>query len=372
MPKAPNETEEQLLKDLFNEDDADDRAALDDGIDDDQDDDDSGANEDHQLNGDDSDDNGDREDEGDGLEDIPARRASREPAPQREDNRQQPTRLVDPFDPRVRLKQNTEGSLIAPDGKVIARAGRERTNFERWRAIAQKDRADGIKLAQRVVEIAEGSKELYNQFVMLQQQKSMFAEAGMTAQEQAQMLGIAIAYKKEPLKAIKMMLTNAQLAGVDIKSLGVAGGLDPAMIVNTIKEHIDERLKPVSDASSRTAENQAVMREGQGFFDRNPDARTFAETLPGGPKQLAKILAQAKARAPDLRLDDLWKQLHYEILRNPDVSRALTRVVGKEQQRNLRKQNTRRSRTPSIRGDESFNDIGKSVLADIQNALNRQ
>lgn len=334
---------------------------------------------------DDTDEQPDDNDEPDAGDDAPAdddplakqareARQRREPDEQEQDNRGKgPAQNEDLFHPNAQLKRDKAGNVYH-NGKVIARAGREARNFFGWRKQAVADRQAATNLANRVNELALGARELFARYDQLQKQKTMFDTANMTPQEQTQALALMQAYKKNPIDGIKLMLTQAHMAGVDIKSItGGTGGLDPVALMQQFESKVTELLKPVLAETSERANQNSVRKEAEGFFDRNPRAKAVAKAV-GGSHKLGQLLNEAKAKAPDLSLDELFERLDYALLRqfngklpNQDtgpVSRNGDRRTTRSQDRNMNR-NFKRS-VDSKNPNPSFDEIGQSVLRDIK------
>lgn len=286
------------------------------------------------------------------------------------DRQQQQQEEISPFDPRARF-EDKNGALFL-NGKLVAKAGWARKTFEKFRSMAAKDRADASAMAKRLADMSSASKALLTQYNTLSENKTMFDKAGLTFEDQKLMLEIGMEYKKDPLNGIRYLLTKAQAAGVDIKSLGVPGAaFDPSVIVNELTKRLDERLKPVTDQTARTADAEKARQEADGFFDRNPEALDFADIFEGGATELATILKNAKALDPEKSLDELWETLHYKLLKQGVTPKPTTTVVTRDrqgQQRQQQQQQPRRrgQRKGGYTGSEAFSEIGRDVLADIQ------
>jgi len=360
------DVENELLNDITGHEVDDDNSNDNDDLDlDDLNDDDAAPDNDDDQG---DDDQGDDDDSGsDDQNDPPLAGKTKGKQPGKPDTTV--VRQPDIYDPRTKL-EDRNGSLYL-NGKMIAAAGRERRNFEGARRVIGAERQQNRKMASRLQELSGAARDLYTRYTTLEKNKNMFESAGLNFDEQKLMFDVATAYKKNPLDGIKLMLTKAKLAGVGIEQLGVAGnGIDLSAIVSEIKSHVDERLKPVSDMTADRAAQAELEHQVNGFFDRNPEAETFAETLNGGAKALGQILMRARetdianGRKPQT-IDQYWEKLHYEVLKRGGVTSVVTQ---RREQKPLREPGQpRHRRRRSISGDESYADIGKSVLADIKN-----
>lgn len=274
----------------------------------------------------------------------------------------------DPFNLNAPPHRDKAGNILQ-NGKIIARAGREARIYYGFRKIAEADRRAALDMGQKLMKVATGAKELFARYDELKQTKNALDRVGLTPEEQTQMTNLAVAYKKNPIEGLKMMLTQAVAAGVDIKSLGVGGGIDPKFLMDGMEERLKALMAPVLKDTSERANRQKDADEATGFFERNKGAREVAEYL-GGTRQLALVLKQAKDVAPDISLDELYQRLHYQLLSDGKI--GVTGPVARRPNRQERRNNKRSERQFSnrVRGsaNESFDDIGRDVLNAIRSA----
>lgn len=372
MPRLNEELEDDLLNDFTQDDSSDEQDALRNEEDDDLSDDlpdDLSETEDHSADGDLS------EDDDDDNERPQPRRQQRERTDPRRQQQPRPKR-IDPFNPDVRLEEDAGKNLLGPDGSIIARAGRERKNFEAWRNAAQKDRREGIKLATRLSDLAQQSKQLYDRYKLLENQKTMFDQAGLAFEDQKLMLDVAVAYKKNPIDGIKLMLTKAHMAGVDITALGAGGGLDPSVIVNELKQHIDQRFAPIDAATTESEDRKKIESEARTFFVDNPEALEFAAQM--GNDEFAAVMKDMREKFPNETLSSLWSKLHYALLKRGYTGGNTGEEHEPEERGNNRPRrrvttpvmpkgrNHRRANQRQFDGSESIEAIGASVLADLE------
>lgn len=285
--------------------------------------------------------------------------------------RQQPSaQQTDPFDLKGKLQKDAKGNLYM-NGKLVANTGREARIYFGFRKLAEADRKAAMGMAQHITKIAAGAKELFSRYDMLQKQKGIFDQVGLSIEEQARLVPIIVAYKKNPIDGLKLMLTQAHLSGVDIKSVvgGNAGSaIDPKALMDQMTGKMTELLQPVLSETSTRANQNSVRTEAEGFFTRNPRAKDVAKVV-GGSHKLGLILKEAKLQAPDLTLDELFQRLDYALLsansgqlpNTGPVSRK--RPAGQRQERRMTKNFTR-----SLGPNSSYEDIAASVLQDVRDA----
>jgi hypothetical protein len=367
MAKTPgeNDFEDDFLKSIG--EDEGDKTNGDDVLNDNEGDEGDGDNEQEERSLSEDDDLG--LDEGDQQQE---RQQERQPAREQQQQRRQPQgdqqqQIKDPFDPRARF-EDRNGALYL-NGQLVAKGGWQRKIFEGFRKRTIQANADAKAMAGRLVQIAEGGKQLMERYKTLEANKNLFEKAEISFDDQREALDFILAYKKDPLAGLKLILTKAQMRGVDIKQLGVAGNsFDPSVITNDVKKLLDEGLKPVREMTAASADAQKVSAEVTGFFDRNPEADQFAQMLPGSYTELANILKKAKATAPNVSLDDHWKALHYELLKQGVKLDGTTTVVKDEPRRQPPRNRRERRARGTYNGSESFGDIGKDILAEIAQA----
>lgn len=325
-------------------------------------------NEFEDNNDNDSDDN----DPSDLGSDAPKDRPQPKDKPQVEDKSKPTGAVEDIWDAGVRLKQDRAGNLLNSAGQIVVRAGRERKFFEDAKKRVVQERTDNVRLAGNMQKIAAAAKELHTRYATLQEQKGMFDRAGLNNDEQLQMLQIATEFKKNPVDGIKKMLTMAHLQGVDLKTLGVAGGIDARTIAEEIKKTVSDQLRPITERESATTADRERLAEAKEvatkFFTDNPDALEAREEM--GSDKFNQMIFGAKQRFPDMSLSEIWLRIKLAANNAPNADREQN---NRQQQNNRRPTgdvNDRRPpRRPRTTGSESFADIGASVLRDLQSSL---
>lgn len=342
--------------------------------------------EDNQLNDQQDDqqqDDNDEEDAGDDagtdLDPLAKAAAKKRGRPRKEDQQQDqqpaPRNNSDPFDPSVELRKDKAGNIYA--GKdLVARAGREANMFMGFRNAANRDRQAAEQMAQRVKTVVEGTRELYARYETLQSQKTALDKLDLAPEDQAMLIQVASAYKRNPVEGLKLLLTRAHMAGVDIKQLGAGGAIDPKVLMSDMRAYITEALKPVTAQSQQAAAREKLAEEARGFFHRNPRAKDVAKVV-GGSHKLGQLLNEARSKAPDLSLDELFERLDYALLRQfggklptaPVADRTQRpQPSGRRQVEKRMENNFRRSVRGKQNKVETFDDIAQSVLRDAQAA----
>lgn len=276
----------------------------------------------------------------------------------------------DIFDPAVRLKADRAGNLLNSAGQVVVRAGRERKFFEDAKKRVVAERQDNVRLAANMNNIVSAARELHGRFKALEDNKGMFEKAGLSNEEQLQMLSIATEFKKNPVDGIKKMLTMAHMQGVDLKSLGVAGGIDARTIAEEVKRTVSEQLKPISDRESADQADRERMEEArktaERFFTDNPDALEVREEM--GSDKFNSMLLGAQRKFPHMTLNEIWLRIQLAAKNAPPKTQERDNTQNRRRATEDVDTNRRRPRSRTT-GSESFEDIGKSVLRDLRTSL---
>lgn len=200
-----------------------------------------------------------------------------------------------------RFNWDAKGNVIdKTTGSVIAAAGPERKAFERM-----------IPLINGAVTEADKFKNMYETAI---KSNTVASSLGLSAEEFSIGARIMAQWKTDPKKALAFLLKEAQNNGVDVSDLGVAGGggLSRQELQTTLKEIVEEHLKPFSfihEDRERQAQEREAYNEAQGvvneFYEQFPDAEIHQEAL-------AKIM---NAR-PNTSLNEAYLILNNHALKN--------------------------------------------------------
>ncbi len=318
----------------------------------------------------DEDNSSDEDEEGDEL----SRAAERDNRDEREQKRPKQQRgeqqaPFNPFDPRAKVQTDKNHNIFL-NGKQITKTPREARIYMGFRTAALNEQRAAQKMAVHVNNIAQASRELMGRYEELSKQKTALDTIGATPAEQQQMVNLFSAYKKNPIDGIKLMLTQAAMAGHDLKSItGGNGGIDVKALMDEMSGRMTELLKPVLSQTSATERQNAIRAQAKGFFDRNPAAAGVAKML-GGSHELGKVLNEAMRRAPEISMDTHFRNLHYALLTEgrqiPTGPVVDQRDPQARQKRRRLDRNFRNSVKKPNSGLESVDDIAASVLRDAR------
>jgi hypothetical protein len=197
------------------------------------------------------------------------------------------------------LRQDNAGNLVIGDGVIIAAKGPARTYYENIKKEGREARDEAQRLAISNIELGKQFKALYNEFNTIKDSpahKSLEVQTGMSAPEINDALQLMKQYKVDPITAIKSLLTQARMRGIDLNSIGINGGIDPATVQSSIEKAIEARFARQNEtAQSQTDPQETAEQEVREFLGAYPDAAQYAD-----------IIAKAKDRFPEKPLEVIW------------------------------------------------------------------
>lgn len=174
------------------------------------------------------------------------------------------------FNPRKYPKayaSDASGNVIdAASGAIIAPAGGHRTAFEKMLPYIESVRSEGEKYR---IALEAATKA-----------NTVATSLNLAPDEYALGARIMAAYKSDPIKAIKYLLTEAQNNGIDTSDIAAGGG-GPSLpaLMAAIEEKLDAKLKPfsfITEERQRTEEEQqrhSAAEEGvTELLTEHPDA----------------------------------------------------------------------------------------------------
>lgn len=265
-------------------------------------------------------------------------------------------KLLDTF-----LKEDAEGNLVNDAGEVIALAGKSRTYYEGLKNEARKQRKAATDLAVSNMQLAQQFKQLYDEYKGISESatspiQSIVKDTGFTESEASEAIKLMQHYKKDPIEAIKNLLTQAKMSGIDISKIGANISVDPAVIRNTVQSLLDERLKPLTDNVQEQTAQQAANREAQTFLETYPEARQFAPAI-----------AEAKRQFPQMSLPEIWLRLREKI---EERAHMQNQFITKHRKAPASRTKPSVPQVPSVKAPTrdysamSFEDIKNSIIED--------
>lgn len=194
------------------------------------------------------------------------------------------------FLPKAKLDR--KGNIVDKNGKILAPAGVAsrlyRKAYRAERAALHLDR--NVKdLGNRLKRAIDIGTQALNDLDKLQKDGTGLPAAkdlGLNATEQLEALQLFHLGKTNPTELLKKVLTRAAVSGIDVKTLGLQGGIDAKALTETILTEIRKDLKPVQeltqqqrrqqdDAAALQERRQAVTEQLEDFFTANPAAQKF-------------------------------------------------------------------------------------------------
>jgi hypothetical protein len=259
-------------------------------------------------------------------------------------------KLLDTF-----LDEDEHGNLVNKAGEVIALAGKSRTYYEGMKSEARKQRQAANDLAVSNMQLSQQFKSLYDEYKGMSENgaspiQSIVKETGFSDKEAQEAVSLMQQYKRDPLSAIKNLLTQAKMSGIDVSKIGANISVDPAYLRQSMKELIDEQMGPISRNAEQDTAEKAATRQATEFLQQYPEAERFGSSI-----------ADAKMRFPQMSLSEIWLRLRREIEKNSQTS---PRPVTKH-----RKEPARRTSQRPAKVLAPFRDYSKMSFAEIANSI---
>ena len=256
------------------------------------------------------------------------------------------------------LVADKEGNLFVPNTKsVLAPAGAARDYILRLREEGRKMR-DQVERAQPLFyKLVDQHKALQSEYETLKadpKMQDLEKRTGLKRSEVEQGISLMQAYSKDPVSAIKQLLTQAAASGIDLSTIAKTGTVDVATLTNIVKDAVgapetkQDPLPLTQEQLQKQAEDEANE-----FMSRNPEASEFLD-----------IIAQAKTAYPERGLDELWlairKKLREQLQSQDtqDTKTVLSEDTPKPKEKVITKPVTNYAKM-------SFDEIAKSVKEDL-------
>ena len=336
----------------------------------DDDDGDHDANGDGGLGGEEADDGDDEpedfssdDDEGDDDDVVSHNREDDDDQDQQRGRRQDDQ--DDGFLPRAKLDR--KGNIVDPKtGKVLAPAGaaarlyRKAYRAERTVQHLDRTRQDLGRRLEKAIEIGTG---LADRLDALEREGTGIPAArdlGLNNTEQLEALQLFHLGKTNPTELLKKILTRAAVQGIDVKTLGLQGGIDAKALSETILSEIRKDLKPVQDltaaqrkqqddAAALTERTKAVTEELENFFTANPAAQRFMPIF---------LKVYENPRFAKMPVTEAWARIQLNLMRR-----------SRQQQHNP--QNQRSRPNGRRRGGNGGGDAPRNVMADLDKSYDQ-
>lgn len=278
-----------------------------------------------------------------------------QPQQQQQQQKQSPqTSFLDRY-----LAQDEKHNLVLADGTVIATAGKAREFFQKMKEEGRMHRESAMRLAASNQALGEQFKKLYNAYNELQTQQAstLEQETGLPKEQISDTIQIIKEYNTNPVKAIKRLLTQARMRGIDLSEIGLNGGVDPSIVREAIEAARNAQNAPQQKQQPAYTVEQA-QEEARSFLQENPDAVEHVEAI-----------AAAKKRFPDKSLNELWMLYRIHMMQEAQqkADEGLTTVVKpktfpRDRYVQVPQQKRNVSAEPQDFSKMSFKEIAASIL----------
>lgn len=260
------------------------------------------------------------------------------------------------------LQQDDKNNLVLADGTIIATAGAARTFFEKLKSEARTERDKNRDLSLRTIQLGEKFVELNNAYEELKKdpaRENIEKRTGMQGQQLEEAIDLMREYNVNPVGAIKRILTQAQLRGINLKEIGINnGGLDPAAVRSMLEEIVSKQGG--QEKSTQTQPSQeAAVQEATRFLEDFPEAAEHTE-----------LLAAARRKYPQKSYAELWHALQVfqqQQAEQEEIAQGQQVVTQRKPQQEKQQQPQRRV-TSNVTTDfskQSFSDIAESIKKDF-------
>jgi hypothetical protein len=192
------------------------------------------------------------------------------------------------------LPSDKHGNLVAPDGRIVARAGNERAYYEAARNAMRRIRDAGAELDRADVEL-----KAYREAALAPDKFKLSPTEAVASMEWGAL------YKTNPEQAIKELLADAAARGLNIPGMGLEAAALQKMLKETVAPFVKDRETATQEAEALEQGQREwnTLTEEFGWLPRHEAA--FAQLLQQHPNmtpmQIAlRIEREANARGIDL------------------------------------------------------------------------
>jgi hypothetical protein len=219
------------------------------------------------------------------------------------------------------VKPDGKGNLIGPDGKIVARSGKEARLYQdlyKTRGQAQTLQGQLVDTTSRLRKAVEIGQQLHRDLEATRAQVGAVKQFGLDHGEHLTALRLFKELRDNPQQALKNILTRAATNGINVAELGFQpGGVDPKSLVEVIRQEIGNAVGPLKErteaerreATARqqeTVQRERIQGEVDGFFNQNPEAKDY---LP--------VFTQTIKQFPGMTLGEVWARIQLHFAQNP-------------------------------------------------------
>lgn len=176
-----------------------------------------------------------------------------------------------------KLPERKSDDLMDDDGNIIAKAGAERRIYEE----SQKIKKDWNTFQTTVLpKIKEEYDAAMSRAQKLEQLDGLVKANGLTHDEMNTIAQVAVTFKKNPVEALKMMLTNAVNQGYDVSEILNAGQTHSIeSILNKKLEPLQRMFEERKNQSEEEQRNEAIRNEIKEFQETFPHSQTHSKEI---------------------------------------------------------------------------------------------
>lgn len=213
-------------------------------------------------------------------------------------------------DPRTGIKVDDKGNLVDAAGKIVAKNGFERRQFERGAALTRENQS----LQQQLREARDNN-------AMANALNAVPNKLGLDMRETELGLQAIASFKKDPVATCKWMLQETMRLGYNLNQIvgetpdgQLNGG---ALDLNAVKAMIADQMQPL--IADRTAQqqtvqqNEAAQREYDTFIARHEYANVHEDAI-------ANMLKQNSSTTPEVAY---WQLREFAAKNNLDFTKPL-------------------------------------------------
>lgn len=184
-------------------------------------------------------------------------------------------------------------NLVDKRGQVVAKAGKERTVFERMKVALQAEQRKTLAIAKKLQDVARAGELAFEKYKEAKASSEYHKSIGLTADQAKEAVDLYARFNTDPMGALRNIMTKMHLSGVDLKELGVSQPLDAKAIADQAIREYSAKNKPVA----KTPQEEA-LETAKSFVDRFPDAL-----------QMQEVIGRAKQQYPEKSLDEIYVKL---------------------------------------------------------------
>lgn len=206
---------------------------------------------------------------------------------------------------RTKLTYNATNDVIDPsNGRVLARAGRERQYYEGF-----------VNMRDSVQVMREQNTQLHAQLQSMQVLNDMPKQLGLSLGEVESAMRLMQSMKQSPAETVKHLIAQARASGIDL------GDAMPSQIdMQAIRAMLDERLAPMQQREAQLSEQQhaiqAIQLQIAEFYSQHADAHVHED-----------LLAELITQTGDSLETAYWKLREYAARNALDFSQPLREQV---------------------------------------------